>query len=93
MRRSAHRLLPLALLLATLLPAPASATDEAQLAAIERTANDYLEGGTNGDIDRLRRAFHPSCVLKFTRDGAYQEWPVADYLARMRPGKRSNRTN
>jgi hypothetical protein len=39
----------------------------------------------------LRRAFHPRCVLKFVRDGAYQEWPVQDYLARIQPGKRSNR--
>jgi protease I len=62
-----------------------------ELEAIEAAAGDYLEGGTTGDIARLRSAFHPSTVLKFVKDGSYGEWPVDAYLGRMTPGKRSER--
>ncbi|UCE04014.1 MAG: nuclear transport factor 2 family protein [Candidatus Latescibacterota bacterium] len=92
MNQILRSLLMLVTVAALVAPASLSAADEAELAAIEQTARDYLEGGTNGDVDRLRRAFHSSCVLKFTRHGAYQEWPVQDYLARIRPGRRSQRS-
>lgn len=62
-----------------------------ELAAIEATAGHYLEGGTSGDVERLRQAFHSSTVLKFVKNGAVSEWPVDDYLARQTPGKLSER--
>jgi len=62
----------------------------AELAAIESTLADYLEGGKTGDIERLARAFHPAARLQFVRRGAYGEWSIDEHLASRRPGKRSN---
>jgi protease I len=88
--RSVSPLLNLILLLLAALAEPACAADPAELAAIEQAVGYYLEGGQTGDLEILRRAFHPSARLQFVRDGAYQEWSLEEYLGRKTPGKRSD---
>jgi len=96
-RRLFPRLTPVLLILSLVAP-PAAARPEvderdddgaAELAAIEATLADYLEGGRSGDVDRLRRAFHPSARLQFVRDGQYHEWALEEYLGARTPGRRS----
>ncbi len=49
----------------------------------------YLEGGRQGDIERLHLAFHPGARLQFVKNGEYGEWPVAEYISWQRPGRES----
>ena len=91
--REISPLIRMGLLLLAALADPACAADPvdpAELAAIEEAVGYYLEGGKTGDIETLRRAFHPSARLQFVRDGAYREWSLEEYLGRRTPGKRSD---
>ena len=46
--------------------APASVVSPADLAAIEATCFDYVDGQLEGDPDRVKRALHP-CLLYTSR--------------------------
>jgi protease I len=72
-------------------PTPDEAGRAAALPAIEEAVRDCLEGGTQGDLERLRRAFHPGAELKFTKDGDCVVWSLDEYLNRLGPGRRSDR--
>ncbi|RKZ06960.1 nuclear transport factor 2 family protein [bacterium] len=80
----------LLLLLLFTVSEPACAADPAELAGIEEAVGYYIEGGQTGDLEALRKAFHPSARLQFVRGGVYQEWSLEDYLGRKTPGKRSD---
>lgn len=83
----------LGLLLAALsgfLPPACVLEASSELTAIETTLADYLEGGMNGDLERLERAFHPRARLQFVRDGTYQEWTLQEYLNGRISGHRSD---
>ena len=41
-------------------------------AAIIKTLNYYLEGGTNNDFETLARAFHPDATMKFVSNEGYK---------------------
>ena len=43
---------------------PASATSPADLAAIEATCFDYVDGQLEGDPDRVKRALHPDLAKR-----------------------------
>jgi hypothetical protein len=88
--REISPLFNLLFLLLTVLAEPACAADPAELAAIEEAVGYYLEGGQTGDVELLRKAFHPSARLQFVRDGVYGEWSLEEYLGRRTPGKRSD---
>jgi len=89
----ARRLFPWLNVILLLLSMPAAAVaggdDASELAAIETTLADYLEGGRSGDVEQLRRAFHPSARLQFVKDGHYHEWALEEYLGARTPGRRS----
>ena len=61
-------------------------------AAIRETLTHYIEGRNGGDLDRLKRAFHPTAALKFVQPetGALGEWSLEEYLGRLEPGKKQN---
>ena len=63
--------------------------DESQ---IRTTLLNYIEGRNDGDLERLKRAFHPGAALKFVQpgNGAMGEWSLEEYLARLEPGKKQN---
>lgn len=50
-------------------------------AGIRRAIGYYFAGHATGIADTMGRAFHPSAALKFIRNGAFTERPLADYLA------------
>mgnify|MGYP001800989013 CR=1 FL=1 len=58
---------------------------------VEKALNYYLDGGTNNDADMVAKAFHPAAELKFVTDEGYQEVSIDDFLARIKPGPKSNR--
>jgi hypothetical protein len=61
-----------------------------ELTAIENTLRDYLQGGSDGDLAKLRGAIHARARLQFVRDGKYTEWSLNKYLNACKPNHRSN---
>jgi hypothetical protein len=59
----------------------------AEVTAIEATLNDYLLGNKEGDVDRLRRAFHPSAEIEGVRAEGFTSWNVDEYVGGMTPGR------
>lgn len=60
--------------------------------SLEKTLNDYLEGGTHRNRERVSLAFHPSATMQFVKDGSLVTIPITDYLANIKPGPKQNRT-
>ncbi len=48
--------------------------------AIEALVQDYFLGMYEGDVERLRRIFHPQCWLFGESRGASHEFPVSGFL-------------
>lgn len=44
------------------------------------TLHDYIQGGSTGDIEQLRRAFHPGALVRSVRDGELIQWSLEQYL-------------
>ncbi|EAY27835.1 nuclear transport factor 2 family protein [Microscilla marina] len=59
--------------------------------AIIQTLNYYIDGGTNGDVALLRKAFHADARLQGIRGNQYKLMPIDDYVKMIKPGKKSNR--
>lgn len=69
-----------------------SLAQNSDIEEIKTTLNYYLEGGTNGDFETLKKAFHEDATMKYIRDG-YQAVNALEFFgSRMNPGKPSNRT-
>lgn len=70
------------MLLVTITFSTLSAQSKEEKAAVEKTLQNYLEGGTNGDTTRLIAAFHPSASMKFVdnKTGEFKDIPIATYL-------------
>jgi aldose sugar dehydrogenase len=45
----------------------------------------YFEGWMTGDTSKIGQAMHPTCHLKFYRDGQFTDISRADYLSRFKP--------
>ncbi|MCG8417305.1 MAG: nuclear transport factor 2 family protein [Proteobacteria bacterium] len=71
--------------------APATADVDPDVAAVSKAIHYYFDGTENGNIESLKRAFLDTAELQFVRDGRFQRWPVGDYIARFKPGKKNNR--
>ena len=55
--------------------------------SIKKTLNDYIEGSTNGQPDRLKKAFHPDLNLYYVRDDQVKVWSGKDYILDTKEGK------
>ena len=51
-----------------------------ETAAIEALVQDYFLGLYGGDVERLRRIFHPQCWLFGERGGESQAFPLSGFL-------------
>ncbi|WP_235296521.1 nuclear transport factor 2 family protein [Portibacter marinus] len=62
--------------------------------AIEQTLNNYIYGRNEGDIERLRKAFHPSAELKYIDPNTTElrTWASEDYINNQEAGKSKNCT-
>ncbi|MEO1434041.1 MAG: nuclear transport factor 2 family protein [Bacteroidota bacterium] len=60
---------------------------------IATTLNYYLKGGTNGDFETLKKAFHKDARMRYVKDGEFQDVNVLEFFgSRMKPGgKLANR--
>ena len=55
---------------------------------IKETLVDYIEGSTNGQPDRLKKAFHSDLNLyAVKKDGSLTIWPGIDYIKDTKEGK------
>lgn len=69
---------------------PAWAQEEV---AIEKTLRDFLEGGTNGEVERFKNAFVPDAVQRSVgKNGAMTGMTVRDLTARIKPNEVMDRT-
>lgn len=61
--------IPLLLALSAGLPISASAQSKADLAAIEETALNYIQGYYSGSAERMEKALHPDLAKRIVRAG------------------------
>lgn len=54
---------------------------------IRETLTDYIEGSTNGQPKRLKKAFHPDLNLYAVKDGSLSIWSGVDYIKDTKEGK------
>lgn len=60
--------------------------------AVRATAMDYVDGTANGNLDQIRRAFHPDAALYGVNgDGTLRRIPINDYIGFFKPGERTGR--
>lgn len=59
---------------------------------IRETLTHYIEGRNGGDLERLRKAFHPTASLKFVVPDTKElgEWSLEEYIKRLKPGEKLN---
>lgn len=61
--------------------------DSADITQITETLMDYIEGSTEGQPNRLKKAFHPDLNLYYVKDGELKIWSGKDYIADTKEGK------
>ena len=68
----------LKLLLLCFLSFGALATPQPEEAAITQTINNYFDGYNRGDVELLKKTFHPDCVIKYLdiRSGKYSTFTM-----------------
>jgi len=54
---------------------------------ITATLTDYIEGSTNGQPDRLKKAFHSDLNLYYIDGGELKTWSGEAYIADTKEGK------
>jgi Putative lumazine-binding len=62
-----------------------------ELAAITKTLNYYIEGGTNRDSAMFAKAFMTDGQMIFMRDDTLKIVPLKDFVAGTKPGEKLNR--
>ena len=62
-----------------------------ELASIQSTLMDYIEGTANGEPERLNRAFHPDFNLYYVRNDSIKAWSGQGYIGNIKPGRKANR--
>lgn len=68
----------------------ANGSDEVR--QITQVLTDYIDGTANGDIERIKRAFHPDLNLySISKDGGLRVQSGKDYIGYFEPGKKVNR--
>ena len=68
------------------------AQEESDKEQIRETLTHYIEGRNGGDLERLKKAFHPTAALKFVVPDTKElgEWSLEEYVARLKPGEKLN---
>lgn len=62
------------------------APQNAEMIAISETLTDYIEGSTNGQPDRLKKAFDPNLNLYYVKDGVLKTWSGTAYIEDTKEG-------
>lgn len=64
-----------------------AAQAQSEIENITKTLMDYIEGSTNGQPDRLKKAFHPDLNLYYVKENKISTWSGVDYIADTKEGK------
>ena len=75
------------LLIALLLTAAWQLQAQDEEAKIRETLIDYIEGSTNGQPARLKKAFYEGLNLYYIKDGNLKTWSGKAYIADTKEGK------
>jgi Putative lumazine-binding len=62
-----------------------------EFAAITKTLNYYIEGGTNRDSATFAKAFFPNGQMMFVRNDSVQIISLKDFVAGTKPGEKLKR--
>ncbi len=82
------KLLLVSFLMAFVIAAEAQ-SDEA---AVRATAMDYIEGTANGEIERIRGAFHETAALyAVNAEGGLRKIPIDQYIGYFKAGQKNDR--
>ena len=60
-------------------------------AGIAKAVNFYMEGGSNGDYETLKKAFHPDAKMTYLKNGEYTSVNALEFFSGMKAGQKSNR--
>jgi len=60
---------------------------QSDIELISQTLTDYIEGSTNGQPERLKKAFHADLNLYSIRDNEISVWSGVDYIKDTHEGK------
>ena len=65
---------------------------KSQIEHITETLMKYIDGTANGELDKLREAFHPDFNLySVTEEDSLRIWSGSEYIGGIKEGKKSNR--
>ena len=79
-------------LVATLMLVAFSSQAQSDKEGVKGTAMDYIEGTANGEIDRIRRAFHKDAALyAVNNDGGLRRIPIDQYIGYFKEGQKNDR--
>ncbi len=69
-----------------------NAQSQSDLDAVKATSLDYIEGTANGQLDRIRRAFHKDAALYAANDdGSLRRIPIDRYIGFFKEGQKNDR--
>lgn len=77
------------LVLVTTATAQENATSD--YALVEQTVGYYLDGGTNRDVETLKKAFHESAKIRYLTAKGYNEANCLEFFGGMKPGPKQDR--
>jgi len=63
-----------------------NAQEKTEIEQISDTLIDYIEGSTNGQPDRLVKAFHPDLNLYYAKEGELKTWSGKAYIEDTKEG-------
>ena len=61
--------------------------EKTEIKQITETLIDYIEGSTNGQPDRLKKAFHSDLNLYYAKEGELKTWSGKAYIEDTKEGK------
>ncbi len=65
---------------------------ESDYVLVEKTVSYYLDGGTNGDFETLKKAFHETATMKYIAGEEYKEVNAIDFFREgMKEAKKQDR--
>lgn len=80
--RNLNRILLAVIALAFVGPAPASAQNADEEAAVRAAIQHYFDGHATGQGEHYRKVFHPDAKLFFVREGKVTQWTSEEYISR-----------
>lgn len=70
----------------------AQENSKSEFEQITETLMKYIDGTANGELDKLKEAFHPDFNLySVTKEDSLRIWSGKDYIGGIKEGRKSNR--